>query len=182
MKQLIKILFITIFYLFTFNVNAQIFFKNTTVTPITYEAKILAVHDGDSYKIKQDTNIYWVRLIGLDAPEVYSPYVLGTQPFGRESGNFVRDSLKSKTVTVVEYGVDEHHRPLVTIKYDNNDLTEVLIKNGYAWHFKSPVFSSKYNKHLSSLHSEARKNKIGLWIDKNPISPWTFKKKMSILK
>jgi endonuclease YncB( thermonuclease family) len=48
------------------------------------------------------------------------------------------------------------------------DLAEQLLRSGFAWHYK------KYNdsEYLARLEEEARRNRIGLWRDPNPVPPW----------
>ncbi len=53
-----------------------------------------------------------------------------------------------------------------------------MVKQGMAWHFK------KYSKDLTytKLEAEARRNKIGLWRDPNPVEPWAWRSKPKIKK
>ena len=48
-----------------------------------------------------------------------------------------------------------------------------MLKQGMAWHYK------KYSKDLdyAKLETEARKNRVGLWQDRNPIAPWLWREK-----
>ena len=55
---------------------------------------------------------------------------------------------------------------------DHDQLTDELLKAGFAWHF------IKYNKSpgLAQLESDARSNRVGLWQLSNPTPPWDFRK------
>jgi len=46
-----------------------------------------------------------------------------------------------------------------------------LVKAGLAWHYK------KYSTNIiySALEQEARKQRIGLWSEPNPIAPWEWR-------
>lgn len=46
------------------------------------------------------------------------------------------------------------------------------MRNGLAWHFKKYSKSKEY----AELEIKARKAKVGLWKDSNPIAPWNWKK------
>jgi endonuclease YncB( thermonuclease family) len=47
-----------------------------------------------------------------------------------------------------------------------------MLEAGYAWHYKH-YDNSKY---YADLEKEARKAKRGLWADKKPQAPWTYRK------
>lgn len=152
----------------------------TPVNPDSYSAKVLAVHDGDSYKIAIQSAdsfvVHWVRLIGVDAPEVYSPYVKKAQPWGKIAGDSVRNCIKGKTVWIKDYGFDIYHRPLVSIYVDNQyDLSEKILSEGWAWYLPSP--DKKLNKILNSLENKAQKDKKGLWYKKGNIKPTVWRKR-----
>lgn len=54
------------------------------------------------------------------------------------------------------------------------NIHEQMLSHGHAW------FYEKYDnrKHLEDLQTEAKKNKIGLFIDENAIPPWVFRAKL----
>jgi len=98
---------------------------------------VTGCHDSDGLKFQGENKHY--RLLGCDAPEVYSPYVTKTQPMGVEAGNYLRTWLKGKTVFVTEHPkVDVYGRKLITVIYDGKDVVETLIATGMAHYFYSP--------------------------------------------
>lgn len=54
---------------------------------------------------------------------------------------------------------------------DGKDVSLEMIKNGYAWHYIKYDSSKVYN----TAEINARKHKIGLWVDPKPIAPWNFR-------
>ena len=56
---------------------------------------------------------------------------------------------------------------------DGRSLNQELVKEGYAWWYKS--FAPK-DKELERLQAEARTAKKGLWVQPNPVPPWEFRK------
>ena len=56
---------------------------------------------------------------------------------------------------------------------DGKDVSAEMIMAGMAWHYKKYDKTGLYN----ILEIGARSEKKGLWIDKNPIPPWDFRKK-----
>ena len=49
---------------------------------------------------------------------------------------------------------------------------QALVENGLAWHYK--YYSS--DQVLAQAELDARKNKLGLWIDLAPVAPWDFRR------
>lgn len=67
-------------------------------------------------------------------------------------------------------GIDIHNRVLAyTYGPDGSELSHAMIKAGLAWHYV------KYNSDpvLAALEAAARKRRTGLWLDANPMAPWT---------
>lgn len=125
---------------------------------------VKAVHDGDSIKVKfEDGEIAWIRLYGCDAPEVHSNYVSARQPYGKESGDFLRNLIKGKEVRVETLFRDEFKRMICKVELEGKDLSETLIETGNAWWLTEPKQSPEVQSKLKELHSTAKTNKVGLW-------------------
>jgi endonuclease YncB( thermonuclease family) len=143
-------------------------------------AVVLAVHDGDSYKVRFDSTnkSVWIRLWGVDCPEVRSNYVTANQKFGVEVGDTVRQMLKNQRVYVDTLYRDIYNRLVATVYFGEIDMTPYLIQNGFAWYSSSKMMDEYQKSALKALQSEAKKNKVGLWSDKGRIiSPATFRKR-----
>lgn len=128
--------------------------------------KVVKVSDGDTITIlTKDNTQYKIRLNDIDAPEK-------KQAFGNKSKDNLAKYIAGKTVTVQYQKEDKYKRILGTIYYNNSDINLQQVKDGYAWVYK------KYSKNQDYYNAEkvARENKKGLWIDKNPIDPWEFRK------
>lgn len=150
-KLLISIL--TFFLLSSFNI------KN-------FEGKIVAVKDGDTYQVlTQDSQLITIRLAHVDCPEK-------KQAFGNNAKRFGSTFCFGKNVTIVSDGVyDRNHRLIAEIYLFKSCLNKELVKNGYAWHFKKYSKSEEY----SNLEIEARKQKLGLWVDDDAMAPWDWR-------
>jgi len=48
-----------------------------------------------------------------------------------------------------------------------------MVEDGIAWWHE---YYCSGNKELESLHNNAKKNKLGLWADPNPINPYEWRK------
>jgi micrococcal nuclease len=130
-------------------------------------AKVIGVKDGDTYVILIDKTQIAIRLEHVDCPEK-------KQAYGQVAKQFGSNFCFGKMVKVLWKGTkDRNGRWIAEIYLLDKCLNKELIKNGLAWHFK------KYSKSLeyADLEITARKNKLGLWKDINPIAPWEWRKK-----
>ena len=128
--------------------------------------KVINIKDGDTVVILDENfNKYTVRIADIDCPEK-------KQPFGTKAKQFTSKEILGKTVEIKIKNFDKYGRTVGYILYENKNLSLELLKNGLAWHYK---YYSK-DKAMSLLENEAKKNKIGLWIQKNPINPYKWRK------
>jgi micrococcal nuclease len=142
-------------------------FTNGTLIPDTFTGKVVGVKDGDTIEVLFEGSVQTVRLLDIDCPEK-------SQAFGMKAKQFTSDFCFGKIVTVENFGKkDKYDRILGTVTLDGKTLNEVLLKAGYAWHYKK--YSDKQD--YADMENNARKNKLGLWVDENPIAPWDYRKK-----
>jgi len=136
------------------------------------KAKVIGIKDGDSIEVLLEGNKNIViRFAEIDCPEK-------NQPYGKKAKSFVSDLIFGKEITYIKTDQDRYGRTIAKVYFKGAYLSETLIKNGLVWH------NTKYSKsrHLASLEKEARKNKIGLWADPNPIAPWEWRKTKRVKK
>ena len=161
-----KVLFIVFFVLFISDVQSN----NSN----SFEK--VKVIDGDT--------IYFegvrIRFSGIDAPEtnyrgknqncLYNKKILNC---GNLSKQFLTQAIKNKKVTcILEKKPDQFNRKLGECFVNNESLSEILVKNGYAFDYP------KYSKFKFSTHQDyAKKNELGLWKMKFEF-PWEFRKKI----
>jgi endonuclease YncB( thermonuclease family) len=132
----------------------------------TITGKVIKVSDGDTFTLQVDKNtIYKVRINEIDCPEK-------KQAFGTKATKFTNDLIYGKYVKVEYDKFDRYGRILGTVKINNKNVSEELIKNGLAWHY----YQYSKSKYLSDLENEARLKKINIWSDKKSIAPWEYRK------
>ena len=132
------------------------------------KAKVVGIKDGDTVVVLDSLNNQTtLRLAEVDTPEK-------SQPFGTKAKQFTSDQIYLKTIKYVVTDTDRYGRSIAMIYYDedNKYLSAEIIKVGMGWHYKRYSTS----KELALLENNAKKNKIGLWVDNNPIAPWEFRK------
>ena len=138
---------------------------------------IRAVHDGDSYYLVglEPANKF-ARGEGYDTPEIRSPYVGATQPWGVEVGDSVRALIKGKTVTYSLYGIGQYDRPYVSVYVDGADLGEIILQKGWGWYYTPNKLPSALKKRYKAAERAAKKAKRGLWGDPDPVKPSVWRK------
>ena len=165
--------------IFFTNAFVIIFTLNINLLRADFTAKVQRVVDGDTvHVIDKAGKKFKVRLTGIDAPEKNQPYGLAATYKLTEILINKLVLLKSKPNNGKPYTVDRYKRVLAKIILDGRDINLSQVLRGYAWHFK------RYQKQQSpsdrELYSEAeidaKKNKLGLWGEKNPIAPWKWRK------
>jgi micrococcal nuclease len=108
-----------------------------------------------------------LRLHGIDAPE-------RGQPFTDRAKKLVSDLCYHKEVKVETKGQDRYQRAIAdVILPDGRILNYEIVKAGFAWWFRR--YAEK-NATLEGLEAEARKAKRGLWVLRDPVPPWEFRK------
>lgn len=139
---------------------------------------VKAVHDGDSYKVKyKDGRIRWIRLWGVDAPEVQSNHIAATQVYGREAGNNIRKLLKGKKVIIDSCSTDVFKRIVAQVRVDSIDVTEYVLSTGNGWWLDNDGIDLIVLQKLKDLQEKARLEKKGLWGMKGTKTrPSTFRK------
>jgi endonuclease YncB( thermonuclease family) len=151
------------FYKILFLLFINISFCQTTLT-----GKVVGIKDGDTVVVLDSLNNQTtLRLAEVDTPEK-------NQAFGTKAKQFTSDQIYLKTIKYIVIDTDRYGRSIAMIYYDedNKYLSAEIIKAGMGWHYKRYSTS----KELADLETNARKNKIGLWVDNNPIEPSVFRK------
>ncbi len=135
--------------------------------PGSFKAKVIGVNSGDSIVVLLDDNTQLrVRLEGIDCPELQ-------QEFGDSAKLATVAFCFKKRVRIEKVGEDMYGRTLAFVYVDDLCLNKELIRLGLAWHYAA------YNADttLAQLELEARKNKVGLWKQSDPLAPWDFRRK-----
>jgi endonuclease YncB( thermonuclease family) len=132
----------------------------------TFEGVVTRVSDGDTLVLRANGQDIKVRLANIDAPEVAHGAKERSQPFGHSS----KVSLEQMTLrqnAVASCHSKSYDRQVCFIRVGTLDVNAEQVRRGMAW------VERRYNRdvHLVQLEDLARKNRVGLWQDANPIQP-----------
>ena len=148
-------LFAPLLLLFTLSAQAE-----------TLEGKVIKIADGDTLTLLTSSNQQVkVRLAGIDTPE-------RKQPFGNKAKQALSNLAFQKQALVEIAAKDRYGRTIGVVFVDGLNVNAELVKQGMAWVYR------KYtdDERLYVLESEAKQAKRGLWLDKNPIPPWEWRR------
>ena len=137
----------------------------------TLTGTVVVVHDGDTFTVQRGSSLYKVRLAEVDAPEM-------GQAFGPQARRFTEKAALGRRVRVDVVMIDRYDRRVGTVIIeDGRVLNEELVHAGLAWYYRvSPV----RNPRLQRLEQGAFQNRLGLWVEKDPIPPWEFRRESNI--
>ena len=148
-------LFAPLLLLFTLSAQAE-----------TLEGKVIKIADGDTLTLLTPSNQQVkIRLAGVDTPE-------RKQPFGNKAKQALSNLAFQKQALVEIAAKDRYGRTIGVVFVDGLNVNAELVKQGMAWVYR------KYtdDERLYVLESEAKQAKRGLWLDKNPIPPWEWRR------
>lgn len=133
----------------------------------TLTGQVVGVKDGDTIVFLKDNNeTLTVRLAQIDAPEK-------KQDFGNKSKQTLSRLIFEETVTLKVEAIDRYGRTVGTIYKGDMDINLKMVQLGmahvYKGYAKDPVYFSE--------QANSKLNKVGLWVQDNPIEPWLFRKK-----
>lgn len=136
-----------------------------TEAPETYQ--VVAVVDGDTIKVDYHGKTTAVRLIGVNTPETVDPRK-DVECFGEEASQFLKDLLEGKTVRmepdVSQSDRDKYDRLLRYVYLDDEDVSLMVIQNGYGYEYTHDVPYQKQARYRA-VQIEAENGKRGLWAD-----------------
>lgn len=127
---------------------------------------VISVSDGDTLTVLADRKQVKIRIAEIDAPEF-------RQPFGTRSKQALSDLCFRSVADVVEVSRDRYGRTVARVNCGGQDVATSQVRSGMAWVY------DRYSRADSPLYGEqaaAKAAKRGLWLDKEPVPPWEWRK------
>jgi endonuclease YncB( thermonuclease family) len=129
------------------------------------KGKVVKIADGDTYTLLDSNNQQVkIRMHGIDCPEK-------VQPYGRVAKDFLSSLIFGKIVEAKVQDTDRYGRVVAITFFNGKNINEEMLKVGLTWHYKKYDSNPKW----SDLEKKARKERVGLWKDTNPIAPWEWR-------
>lgn len=157
-------------------VIAFVFLCTSLLHAETIIGRVIAVSDGDTIKILDDSKkMYVIRLKGIDAPEK-------AQSFGQRAKQSLSDLAFERRVEVHWNKRDRYGR-IVGKVIDNtgSDICLEQIARGMAWHYQQYASeqSVEDRRSYASAENSARAANVGLWSEVQPTPPWAWRRASS---
>jgi len=131
----------------------------------TLSGVVVAVHSGDSLTLKHDNRLLKVRLANIFAPTL-------SQPFGPQSKKYLESLALNRKVGVDIVLFDTYSRLVAEVTLADGRLAnDEMVAAGLAWHYR---VLRPPKPHLARLEYQAFSQKLGLWLQPNPVPPWEY--------
>lgn len=131
------------------------------------EGKVVGITDGDTITLLDGgKRQHKIRLHQIDAPEK-------KQDYGMRSKQSLSDLVFGRTVSVEVVDIDRYGREVGKIWAGPVDANLEQVKRGMAWVYAKYARDPRYY----DAEASARRAKVGLWAQPNPVPPWEFRKR-----
>lgn len=139
--------------------------EETAISNTENAVEVLAVVDGDTIWVRTGAGFEFVRLIGIDTPEVAGPYT-EEECFGPEASRRAAELLEGERVVLVAdprtAERDKYDRLLRHVfTEDGRHVNALLVEEGFARYF--PFESFSYMDDFAELEARAKADRLGLW-------------------
>ena len=142
-----------------------IFTMIISIFSFALDGYVVKVSDGDSFMIKSYGKKIRVRIYGIDAPEL-------KQRYGKEAKKYLEDLILGKKVELKVLYEDRYKRKIARVYCDDREINLEMLRSGNVWFYE---YHAKNEKEYRKVYEEAKKEKRGLWKDKNPENPRDFR-------
>ena len=132
---------------------------------------VFAVIDGDTVLFKPDhyqpssRAFLKVRLADIDAPEQ-------NQPHGEAATQALKALALKRRAMLEIVATDVYGRKVGRLSVDSQLVNAEMVRRGLAW---ASTRGGDRNG-MSALQREARRERVGLWQEAVPTSPWVWRK------
>ncbi len=94
--------------------------------------KVIEVYDGDTIRVTSNDHQLLVRLVGVDAPEVWKDVRYAGQPFGMEARAYLASLILNRDVGISGYGYMDNEILLGEIHCDGENVNLKMLEAGLA--------------------------------------------------
>jgi endonuclease YncB( thermonuclease family) len=146
-------------------------------TPFSVDGEVIRVKDGDTVVVRPELGgeAFTCRLYGIDTPETSKRGKMG-QPYGGSATKELKTLILGKLVKAHLTGEQSYKREICIIYDEGVNINLEMVKRGYAWAYRQYLEGPHASEYIDA-EREARKQRLGLWKDNNPMPPWEFRKR-----
>lgn len=147
---------------------------NVSVPPvsvITLICLVVAISDGNTLTARCGSPSAYeqvkVRIAAIDAPE-------SRQAFGRKCRQNLAQLCFRQQAALQPLEQDSYGRTVANLRCSGTDVASAQVRAGLAWVY--PAYAQRH-PHLAALERQARSSSTGLWSQKRPQPPWTYRRR-----
>ena len=130
---------------------------------------VVAISDGDTLTARCGApGTYYqvkVRIAAIDAPE-------SRQAFGQKSRQNLAQLCFRQRATLQTLETDKYGRTVANVRCAGTDVATAQVRAGLAWVYTPYVTTQSY---LEPLQQQARSHSTGLWSQRRPQAPWSYR-------
>jgi micrococcal nuclease len=148
-------------------------------TSLAGQFEVTTIYDGDTIMAEGHDIIIYVRLAGVDAPEIASKNHERTQPFGQESKQYLENTILNKSVEIKGYGIDQYpyNHLIGEIFLEDTNINIELIRQGLAEVWREEPPAGLLIAPYIEAQEEARAAGRGIWsLGDSYVSPRDWRK------
>lgn len=139
------------------------------LTAHAWVAKVVSISDGDTIRVfNADRGQEKIRLYGIDAPEK-------GQKHGDEARTHLVSLVSGSEVDVEPVSKDIYGNTVAIVRNQKMNISQEMVRAGYAWVYRK-YCNKPFCEAWSTLESEAKRKKIGLWQEADPVPPWMWRR------
>ena len=144
---------------------------SASVRATDLSGKVTEVIDGNTIGLKSLSHTIKVRLLAMSPPEK-------EQPYAEAARKHLADLVLGKFVVVRYTGIGSQGYLVGRILLEQADINAQMLRDGVAWYYQvEAVDLSEAERQLyPACEQAARAEKRGLWQEKEPLSPWQYRK------
>lgn len=133
---------------------------------------VVSVADGDTLTILDTANQqHKIRIAGIDSPEK-------SQDFGQKAKTNLSALAFNQTATADCRKRDRYQRRVCMVRVDGKDVGLEQVRAGMAWWYRHYISEQTALERAEYEQAElgAKLRRLGLWVGKNPIPPWEWRR------
>ena len=127
---------------------------------------VVGISDGDTIKVRcPDQPQMVIRLAEIDAPEK-------AQAFGQRSKELLSTLCFKKQAEIRPSTRDRYGRTVARVLCAGTDANAAMVRSGMAWAYTRYLTDPQ----IKAMEVVARRERLGLWAEADPVPPWEWRK------